>query len=89
MFKILILISFIALAGCAPVTKIYVLRGSGEIDMDKPDAVIHQTAPGNAKYDDGKVKVEVDTRSLSVYEKYLAPILSSAGRSTRNNVNLD
>ena len=85
----LILIFSLLLAGCAPVTKIYVLRESGEIDMTKPDAVIHQTAPGNAKYDDGKVKVEVDTRSLSVYEKYLAPILASGAQRTRNNVNLD
>ncbi|MBU1173564.1 MAG: hypothetical protein KKD44_28685 [Proteobacteria bacterium] len=73
---ILLLCGILLISGCAVVTTFY--DGDGD-ELGK----IKQTSAGEAQYRNKNAGIEmrVDTRNLSVYEKYFEPIMKSATRA--------
>lgn len=72
MCRIVVFLTMLFLAGCATTTKFYMRTDRGLVLVGK----INQDAPGQAEIEKDGVKMKVDTRRLSWWERNIVPIFA-------------
>jgi len=92
MKQFIVILLALAMTSCGPTTRIYIMPEDGKIDEKKPDAMVKQSAAGAAVYEklpDGTIKVQVDTRVPTAWDKFIAPIIKSAASRSQETVEVN
>lgn len=85
--RYLLLVFLLMLSGCASVGKVYLPDEKGRIDEDNPCVIVELSAKGALSYENGDIKVTLETRQPTCFDRFIKPIITSAADKSQAQVN--
>ena len=82
---LLIIFSCIVLAGCGTVGEVYRYEDNTKIK----ECELRLNKTGALSYERNGVKVQMDSRSPTMWERFITPVLQGASNSAKENVNVN